>query len=67
MKKRSVTLKGHRTSITLETEFWDSLNAIAAARKTSLQKIIEGVDSGRGNAGLSSALRIFILKNAKPE
>ena len=63
MKKRSVTLKGHRTSITLEDEFWGALDQIAAARNTSLQKIIEDIDAQHGTGNLSSALRVYILKN----
>ena len=63
MKKRSVTLKGHRTSVTLEAEFWTALDSIAMARKTSLQKLIEAIDVARGTNNLSSALRVFVLKN----
>jgi len=63
MKKRSVTLKGHRTSISLEGEFWAGLDDIAAAQNSSLQKIVESVDASRGSANLSSALRVFVLKN----
>lgn len=62
MKKRSVTLKGHRTSVTLEAEFWDTLEAIAIKRGTSIQKIVESIDLARGDTNLSSALRVFVLK-----
>lgn len=64
MKKRSVTLKGHRTSISLEPEFWSGLEAIATKRRSSVQKLVEEIDLGRGNANLSSALRVFVLKQA---
>jgi len=63
MKKRSITLKGHRTSVTLEAEFWTALESIAAARKTSIQKLVETIDASRGDNNLSSALRVFILRN----
>lgn len=63
MKKRSVTLKGHRTSVTLEAEFWDALESIASQQKTSLQKIIETIDAGRGENNLSSALRVYVLSS----
>jgi predicted DNA-binding ribbon-helix-helix protein len=63
LKKRSVTLKGHRTSVTLEPAFWDALDAILAAKKTSLQRLIEEIDATRADTNLSSALRVFILKN----
>lgn len=65
MKKRSVSLKGHRTSVTLEAEFWAALDDIAAREKTSLQKLIENVDGARGTDNLSSALRVYILKSMK--
>ena len=62
MKKRSITLKGHRTSVTLEPEFWDALEALAATKGISIQKLAEGVDASRGNTNLSSALRVAVLK-----
>lgn len=61
MKKRSVTLKGHRTSISLEPEFWKALEDLAAAKSISLQRLVEDVDAGRGNINLSSALRVHAL------
>ncbi len=62
MKKRSITLKGHRTSISLEPEFWSALEGMAAAKGLSLQKLVEDVDGHRGNVNLSSALRVHALK-----
>lgn len=62
MKKRSVTLKGHRTSISLEAPFWAALEDIARKRRSSLQKLIEAVDASRGSVNLSSALRVFVLQ-----
>jgi predicted DNA-binding ribbon-helix-helix protein len=60
LKKRSVTIAGHRTSVSLEPEFWDALTDIAVRRGTSLAGLIGEVDaSRRGN--LSSALRVFVL------
>lgn len=49
--------------MTLEPEFWSALEGIATARGISLQKIVEAVDESRGDASLSSALRVFVLKN----
>lgn len=58
--KRSVTVAGHRTSVTLEAAFWDSLRDIAAAQDKSISTLIAEVDAKQpGN--LSSALRVFIL------
>lgn len=62
MKKRSVKLHGHATSISLEPEFWAALDRIAVCEKTSLQKLIEDVDATR-ETGLASALRVFVLRS----
>lgn len=63
MKKISVSLSGHQTSISLEPEFISALQEIANARKTSVAKIIGEIDSARGmNINLSSAIRVWILK-----
>jgi predicted DNA-binding ribbon-helix-helix protein len=62
MKKRSVTISGHRTSITLEQEFWDALKDIASAEKTSLSTLISQIDSAGKDQNLSSAIRLFVLK-----
>ena len=59
--KRSVTVAGHRTSVSLERAFWDGLQAIAAARGCSLNRIVTEVDRRRGAAGLSGSLRVFVL------
>jgi predicted DNA-binding ribbon-helix-helix protein len=60
--KRSVTISGHRTSVSLEAEFWQALTEIAAETKRPLAKLIDEIDKrdGRGN-NLSSALRVFVL------
>jgi len=65
MKKRSVRIADHPTSITLEDEFWVELKAIAEARSQSINQIITEIDEKRGEQNLSSAIRIFILKNHK--
>ena len=62
MRKRSITIDGHRTSISLEDAFWIELTAIAAERSLSLNALVSEVDHGRGTAGnLSSALRLHVL------
>lgn len=65
--KRSVTLAGHRTSISLEADFWAALQDIAAARKISVSALITDIDSQRSltdnnSNGLSSAIRLFVLR-----
>ncbi len=63
MKKISVSLSGHQTSISLEPEFISALQEIANTRKTSVAKIIGEIDSSREmNINLSSAIRVWILK-----
>ena len=60
MKKRSLTIHGHRTSISLEEPFWAALNDIAKARQMSVASLVQMIDKER-IGGLSSAIRIFIL------
>ena len=61
-KKRSLTLKGHRTSISLEDAFWSALNDIANKQTKSISELVEMIDENRGEAGLSSTIRIYILQ-----
>ena len=64
MKKHSVELSGHRTSITLEDEFWQELKNIAKHRKTSVRQLLIQIDNThQGN--LSSAIRLFILREGQ--
>ena len=66
MTKRSSTIAGHRTSISLEAPFWTALAEIAREEKTSLAGLVATVDRGRRqDASLSSALRLFILDRAQ--
>jgi predicted DNA-binding ribbon-helix-helix protein len=60
LRKRSVVIAGHRTSLSLEQAFWEDLKAIAAQRGLSLARLLAEIDeSRRGN--LSSAARLFVL------
>lgn len=63
IKKRSITIAGHRTSITLEDIFWDALKDIAKAKGLSRQQIIIEIDETR-TGSLSSALRVYALREA---
>ena len=60
MQKRSLTIHGHRTSISLEEPFWIALNDIAIARQQSVASLVQMIDKERVG-GLSSAIRMFIL------
>ena len=59
--KRSFTIKGHRTSISLEAPFWDALREAAAFEHLTIAALIAAIDSGRGQSGLSGAVRIWVL------
>jgi predicted DNA-binding ribbon-helix-helix protein len=59
--KRSFTIGGHRTSISLEAPFWDAFKEIAKREKISLAQLVQSIDTERGDGGLSSAVRIWIL------
>jgi predicted DNA-binding ribbon-helix-helix protein len=59
--KRSFKIDGHRTSISLEEPFWRALKDVAAAQKQPLSRLITRIDATRGNSGLSSAVRIWLL------
>lgn len=62
MKKHSVNILGHETSITLEDEFWSALKKEAAHRGLSLNKLIAEIDEARTpETNLSSAIRLYIL------
>ena len=64
MKKRSVSIRGHRTSLSLEDAFWDELSAMAEARDMSVAALITEIDRTR-TGGLSSAVRLFVLEDLK--
>lgn len=59
--KHSLTLRGHRTSVSLEDPFWQAFRAIAAERGQTLNALAAEIDAGRGEAGLASAIRLFVL------
>ena len=59
--KRSFSIRGHRTSISLEAAFWEALQEIAAQRALPLAQLVGAIDAARGDAGLSGAVRIYIL------
>lgn len=61
LKRRSVTIAGHRTSVSLEDPFWDQLKLVANERNISVAQVVAEVDKGR-TGNLSSALRVFVLE-----
>ena len=62
--KRSLTISGHRTSISIEEAFWRRLKALAAARGRSISAMIAEIDAARDGANLSSAIRVYVLESA---
>lgn len=62
IRKHSVTIRGHRTSVSVEDAFWDSLRSIAERRAVALALLVEEIDSKRQpDDNLSSAIRLFVL------
>jgi predicted DNA-binding ribbon-helix-helix protein len=61
IRKRSVLISGHSTSVSLEEDFWDALKNIAATRGRSMNELISELDRNRA-ANLSSTIRIFVLR-----
>jgi predicted DNA-binding ribbon-helix-helix protein len=65
LRKRSLQLAGHATSVALEPEFWVVLEDMAQARHLSLAGLIAALDAGRGRRPLASACRVAALSWAK--
>jgi predicted DNA-binding ribbon-helix-helix protein len=70
--KHSVTLKGHRTSVSLEAEFWKALRNIAERQDIPINALVAQIDVERGSErGLASAIRVYVLreltKDSRPE
>ena len=62
-QKHSLTLKGHRTSVALEAEFWTAFREIAADQGKPVHARAREIDAGRApEVGLASAIRVFVLK-----
>jgi predicted DNA-binding ribbon-helix-helix protein len=68
--KRSLTIARHRTSISLEDEFWQALSDIAREEAKSIATLVGEIDKGRGEAGraeasLSAAIRLYVLQKMR--
>ncbi|WP_299686433.1 ribbon-helix-helix domain-containing protein [uncultured Tateyamaria sp.] len=65
-EKHSLTLKGHRTSVSLEPEFWDAFREIAAEDGLPINALAAEIDVTRGaDVGLASAIRVFVLRRVR--
>ena len=63
-RKRSLTLKGHRTSVSLEDDFWNALRDIARENDRPINDLVAEIDKNRGvSMGLASAIRVFVLRH----
>ncbi|MDO6590751.1 aryl-sulfate sulfotransferase [Loktanella sp. D2R18] len=62
--KRSLTLRGHRTSVSLEDIFWDQFRLIADQNGKTINGLAAEIDESRGDIGLASALRVYVLEKA---
>ena len=63
MQKRSVTIARHRTSISLEKEFWESLESISLVKNTSIPKLLEIIEKHSDRQNLTSAIRVFCINH----
>ena len=63
LKKRSLAIAGHRTSVSLEEPFWEALGQLARSRGLSVQALVADIDRGRGENNLSSAIRLHVLRS----
>lgn len=64
--KHSLTLKGHRTSVSLEDSFWRAFRDIAAEKGVPLNVLAAEIDTGRDeDVGLASAIRVFVLETVR--
>ncbi len=62
--KRSLTLKGHRTSVSLEEEFWQAFREIAKAKNMPINSLAAEIDVERDpSTGLASAIRVYVLNH----
>ncbi|MFT5868405.1 MAG: putative DNA-binding ribbon-helix-helix protein [Paracoccaceae bacterium] len=65
-RKRSVTLRGHRTSVSLEDPFWHAFQDIAVARGISINELAAEIDGARGvESGLASAIRVYVFETLR--
>lgn len=66
LKKRSVDIAGHRTSVSIEAPFWDALREIAARKNVSVNELIATIDGAR-EGNLSSAIRVYVLRELQKQ
>lgn len=65
--KRSIVIAGHKTSVSLEDAFWQSLKEIATGREMTLSDLVASIDTDRRHGNLSSAIRLFVLDHYRTQ
>ncbi len=65
--KRSIVIAGHKTSVSLEDEFWKGLKDIAGERDVTLSDMVASIDTDRRHGNLSSAIRLFVLDHYRKQ
>jgi predicted DNA-binding ribbon-helix-helix protein len=65
--KRSIVIAGHKTSVSLEDQFWDALREIATARGTPVGTLVSSIDVDRQHNNLSSTIRLFVLDHYRAQ
>jgi predicted DNA-binding ribbon-helix-helix protein len=65
-RKRSLTIAGHRTAVSLEEPFWQALRLAAETRDVPIARLVAEIDAVRGQTSLSSAIRLFVLHDCSP-
>ncbi len=65
--KRSLTLRGHRTSVSLEDVFWNAFKSIALNDGKTINGLAAEIDENRGDIGLASAIRVFVFERIQQE
>ena len=63
--KRSILINGHKTSVSLENEFWRGLHDVARSENAPVANLVEQIDRDRDNVNLSSAIRVFVFNQLK--
>jgi predicted DNA-binding ribbon-helix-helix protein len=61
--KRSIVVEGHKTSVSLEDEFWNALKEIASERRETLSEVVSHIDGDLTHCNLSSSIRLFVLQH----
>lgn len=64
-QKHSLTLRGHRTSVSLEDVFWAEFRRLAEARGMGINALAAEIDAARGDVGLASAIRVWVLAEVR--